>query len=218
MLAERTRIARELHDTLIQGLSSITMQMQALSNRMAASPQKLTLDDIIHDAGTCLKEARKSLWGLRSPSSAGELSARLAAMARRITEGHPVRLHLDLDPHFDPVPVELESHLLSIAQEALLNAVLHASAGAIEVVARRLPERITLLVADDGRGFSADAPPPPGHYGLLGIRERVAELGGELELESEPGRGTKLRVAVPAPKIPARVPRPAYADHQSSLR
>ncbi len=218
VLAERTRIARELHDTLIQGLSSITMQMQALSNRMAASPQKLTLDDIIHDAGTCLKEARKSLWGLRSPSSAGELSARLAAMARRITEGHPVRLHLDLDPHFDPVPVELESHLLSIAQEALLNAVLHASAGAIEVVARRLPERITLLVADDGRGFSADAPPPPGHYGLLGIRERVAELGGELELESEPGRGTKLRVAVPAPKIPARVPRPAYADHQSSLR
>ncbi len=219
VLAERTRIARELHDTLLQGLSSITMQMQGLSNRMPSSALKLTLDDIIHDAGTCLKEARKSLWGLRSPSSsATELPERVRALARRITEGHPIHLELDLPRDLGMVPAEIESHLVSITQEALLNSVLHGGPSTIELALRPLPGQIRLTIADDGRGFPAQAPPPPGHYGLLGIRERVAELGGDFEIDSEPGKGTRLRVTVPVPKSPARGPDKAHADHQSSLR
>jgi signal transduction histidine kinase/streptogramin lyase len=206
VVAERTRIARELHDTLLQGLASITMQMQALSTRMASSPLKQNLDDIIHDAGTCLKESRKSLWGLRSPEpDAAQLGAKIAEMAREVTKGRRIRLKLNVDERFEALPMEVETHLTRIAQEALVNAVLHSGAGTIEVALRRELQGISLTIGDDGRGFVPDDPLPEGHYGLLGIRERVAEMSGNLDIESRPGKGTKLRVSIPidGPHAPA---------------
>ncbi len=94
ILTERNRIARELHDTLIQGLSGITMEMQALAARMNSPDERGTLEDIIQDAGTCLRETRRSVAGLRS-GNAG-LAAAIEQAARQITETKHIRLKLNL--------------------------------------------------------------------------------------------------------------------------
>ena len=218
VVAERTRIARELHDTLLQGLSSITMQMQALSTRMPSSSLKQNLDDIIHDAGTCLKESRKSLWGLRSPEpDAAQLGAKIAEMAREVTKGRGIRLKLNVDAKFDALPAVVETNLTRIAQEALVNAALHSGARTIEVALRREAQGVLLTIGDDGRGFAPDDPLPEGHYGLLGIRERVAEMSGNLEIESGPGKGTKLRVSIPMQGANAQAST-KNEHHQHSVR
>ena len=203
VLAERSRIARELHDTLLQGLSSLTMQMQALSTRMRTSAEKETLDDILHDAGVCLKDARKSLWGLRSPRS-GETSmqSRLGQLARQAVDGRTAKLSLSIDKSGRDLPPEVEYHLLRIAREALANAVRHSGAGAIEVSLKSRGSSLVLSVKDNGRGFDASpgAPVPEGHYGLVGIRERAAEIGAELKLTSGAGIGTDVTLILPAGK------------------
>jgi signal transduction histidine kinase len=200
VLAERSRIARELHDTLIQGFSGVTMQMQGLAARLRASPERQTLEEIIHDAGHCLSEARRSVGGLRAdpgndPARQTGLAAAVAQAARQLTETRDLRLSLRLAPTPDNLPADVEYNVLRIAQEAINNAVRHAGAGMIEVILDCTPERLCLTVRDDGAGFAADSRehPQPGHYGLIGMRERAAQIQGKLHVESAPGEGTTMR-------------------------
>jgi len=200
ILAERARIARELHDTLIQGFSGVTMEMQALANRLAGREDRSTLNEIIGDAGTCLKEARRSVAGLRSTGSAGSgLSGAIEQSARQLTEAADVRLRLRLDRAPEGLAAEVEYNLLRIAQEALSNSVKHSGAHTIEVVLNTA-DGVRLSVKDDGTGFppGSEDSGEPGHYGLIGMKERAAHIGAEFEIESQPGRGTKVCVTVPA--------------------
>ena len=211
VLAERSRIARELHDTLLQGLSGITMQLQALWTRLPVSPEKRTLREIIKDSADCLIEARRSLWGLRSSDSESSgLSARLERAARQATKGHPVELILSIQPEPRPMPAEVEYQLLRIAQESISNCLRHAEADTIEVSLSFEGDAVHLTVRDDGRGF--DCAPDhvcSGHYGLVGIRERAGDLGAELAISSVPGLGTEISVVLPFSAID---PLQAYAN------
>jgi signal transduction histidine kinase/ligand-binding sensor domain-containing protein len=200
IVAERSRIARELHDTLIQGFSGITMALQALSGRLRSSNERETLEEIIRDAATCLRETRQSVAGLRAVRGhRSGLAAAIGDAAREITETKNVRLKLRLDQGVRALPAEVEYNLLRIASEAVSNAVKHSGAHTIEVALQATPDTLRLSVKDDGQGFGRDehAGPSPGHYGLIGMKERASQIGGDLEVVSQPGNGTTVSVLVP---------------------
>jgi len=198
VLAERSRIARELHDTLMQGFSGVTMEMQAFSNKLEHPPQRKALDEIIRDAGTCLREARQSIAGLRTGTGpASGLAGSLTLAARQAVEGHDVRLKLAVTAPPRPLLPEVDYNLLNIAKEAITNALRHSGCRTIEVWLETSNETLMLTVKDDGTGIVKAA--GPGHYGMVGMKERAAQIGAKLEIESKAGRGTTVRVTVPLP-------------------
>ena len=196
ILAERTRIARELHDTLLQGFSGVTMEMQALAGRLPIGSRE-ALRDIIHDAANCLTEARISVSELRrnrAPSPG--LAAELSESARRLTVSGEARLKLVVERLAQALPAYVEYNLLRIAQEAIINAVHHAGARTIEVSLQTLPEGLRIAVRDDGSGFvPGDA--AANHFGLVGMKERAKEIGADLRVTSEPKMGTTIVVDFP---------------------
>jgi signal transduction histidine kinase len=198
VLAERSRIARELHDTLMQGFSGVTMEMQAFSTRLEQPVQRKALDEIIRDAGTCLREARQSIAGLRTgtgPSSG--LGASITLAARQAVEGHDVRLKLNVTAPPRPLAPEVDYNLLNIAKEAIANALKHSGCRNIDVRLETAGESLILIVKDGGSGITA--PAGPGHYGMVGMKERAAQIGAKLEIESKPGRGTTVRATAALP-------------------
>jgi ligand-binding sensor domain-containing protein/signal transduction histidine kinase len=206
ILAERNRIARELHDTLIQGFSGVTMQMQALAARWPGSEDRKVLEEIVQDAGASLREARRSVAGLRnSGGTKSGLSSAIAQAARQITETGDIRLQLELDDGPSNLGAEAEYNLLRIAQEAVTNSVKHSGAHTIEVALQSEPDAVRLLVRDDGTGLpdGNGVHSAPGHYGLTGMRERATQIGARLQVESAPGEGTTVRVVLPAHKAGA---------------
>jgi signal transduction histidine kinase len=201
VLTERSRVARELHDTLEQGLAGIALQLEAVGGSLAASPEhaRQSLDVARRMLQYSQEEARRSVMDVRaqaleSRDLAGALTdlveerARPSrAKARVIVEGTPRRLDA-----FD------EHHLLRIGLEALTNALKHSGARKIDIRLRFAVDDVELSVQDDGCGLAHAADDlPPGHFGLLGIRERVGKLGGVLHLQGTPGAGTLLTVSVP---------------------
>jgi signal transduction histidine kinase len=198
-LAERSRIARELHDTLMQGFSGVTMEMQALSTRLDESPQRQTLQEIIHDAGACLREARRSVAGLRTSNGrASGLADSIAQAARQATEGSNLRLKLrmgDVPANFAP---EVQFNLVRIVKEAVTNAVKHSSGRTVEVSLENSESAVVLQISDDGAGLAGNgAAPPEGHYGLVGMRERAAQVGGQLTVTTDAGHGTTICLILP---------------------
>lgn len=209
ILTERSRIARELHDTLIQGLSGITMEMQALAGRLRSPEERATLEDIVRDAGTCLRETRRSVAGLRSSAQGPDagLASAIAQAAKQITEAKAVKLKLKLEKSPNDMSPEVQYNLLRIASEAVNNSVKHSGAKTIEVVLQCSPDALRLSVKDDGAGFSREnGNVRPGHYGLIGMKERAAQIGAEINLASEPGRGTTISVLLPTKVSHAKQP------------
>lgn len=200
VVAERSRIARELHDTLMQGFSGVTMEMQALATRLSPSNERGTLEEIIHDAANCLRDARRSVAGLRNPAGQQSgLAASIAQAAQQLTETRDFRLKLSLDSHTPQLPPDVQYNLLRIAQEAVANAVKHSGARAIEVRLACTPRELTLMVQDDGTGFDTldHTAVGTGHYGLIGMKERAAQIGGTFHIESGLGSGTAILVTLP---------------------
>ncbi|MGA2888137.1 MAG: two-component regulator propeller domain-containing protein [Terracidiphilus sp.] len=204
VLGERNRIAREIHDTLAQGYVGISVQLEVLSellrtNKAEAAAKHLDLTRGYVREG--LADARQSIWALRS-QDANETT--LPVRLRRIVEAegcHGLEASFCIFGAYRPMPPGMERELLRVAQEAIHNVKKHAAARHLFVQLEYGPAEIALEVRDDGRGFSVDEKPEslPGHYGLTGIKERAAAIGGTLEINSEPGVGTtvRLRAAVP---------------------
>ncbi len=204
VMGERNRIARELHDTLIQGFSGITMQMQALAVRLQSPDERAALEDIVRDSGNYLLKTRESVANLRNTQGPRlTLSAAIAATAREITEAVPsVHLELNLteDTPSDLLP-EVYDSLLKIAEEAVSNSVRHSGAQTIVVTLDFTRDGLQLCVKDDGSGFVAgNAGAKPGHYGHIGMMERAVLIGADLQLTSAPGEGTTVSVFVPGLK------------------
>ena len=199
---ERQRIARELHDTVEQGLTGLSMQLGNLSEDIentsgrAGSALQLAQKMLLH----CREEARSSIRDLRSidleqRGLSGALSELLPMTADEC--GADFQMRVTGEPRsFDAIA---ENHLLRIAQEAVANAAHHAAARRITVDIDYTPKAITLAIQDDGRGFDPRAPAPHGHFGLVGIRERTNKMQASLAIESAPGKGTIIRVVVPSP-------------------
>lgn len=205
ILAERTRIARELHDTLLQGLSGITMQMEALWTKLPASTEKRALADIIKDAGRCSREARQSLWDLREIETENlTFSEKLRNFSERAVGGHPISLSLKLDDSSLKMPPASEYEVLRIVQEAISNALRHAHATRLEIRLQEDNGQLQLTIEDDGIGFASNVNRLGSErFGVLGMRERAREIGAELTLTSSPGDGTRVCIGLPLSLFPA---------------
>jgi len=211
VLHERSRIARELHDTLLQGFSGITMEMQALLVRLPDSESRRTLEEIIRDAGVCLREARRTVAGLRDIHHAPMLGfpAMLEATARQLVVGSPIHLTVTPPPpdstNFAALPANVEFNLMRIAREAITNSIKHSHAANLQVGFSIENEQLLLEIRDDGRGFDVSSHThhtsvphgSAGHYGLLGMQERAAEISATLQIASVPNQGTLVSVRVP---------------------
>jgi len=207
VLTERSRVARELHDTLEQGLAGIALQLEAVGGSLPASSEQAqqSLDAAPRMLRYSQEEARRSVMDLRaqaleSRDLAGALTdlveerARSSGVTARVAvEGMPRRLD-----------ASHEHHLLRIGLEALTNALKHSGARQIDLRLRFDTEHVALSIQDDGCGIGEAAyQGPAGHFGLLGIRERVGKLGGVLQLGGADGAGTLLTVRVPTQRRPA---------------
>ncbi len=205
VLAERNRIAREVHDTLAQGYVGVSVQLEVLSELLRTNNTENAikqLDGTRQHVREGLAEARQSIWALRSQDS-GENT--LPVKLRRATElanGHGVEATFSLFGAFRPMPPGMEREFLRVGQEAIHNVKKHAGATHLSVQLEYGPAEVALVVRDDGRGFemSDGFQPPPGHFGLTGMRERADAIGGMLEVTSEPGIGTTVRLQVMTPK------------------
>jgi signal transduction histidine kinase/ligand-binding sensor domain-containing protein len=203
VLGERNRIAREIHDTLAQGYVGISVQLEVLSellrhHKPEAAAKHLDLTRGYVREG--LADARQSIWALRS-QDAGETT--LPVRLRRIVEaegGHGLEANFSLFGAYRPLPPETDREFLRVAQEAIHNVKKHAGARHLFVQLEYGQEEIALEVRDDGHGFATEPEPQPGHYGLTGMRERAAAIGGTLEVTSEPGVGTTVRLRAAAPR------------------
>jgi len=205
VLAERNRIAREVHDTLAQGYVGVSVQLEVVSELLRNDKTEAAikhLDTTRQHVREGLAEARQSIWALRSQDS-GENT--LPVRLRRATEranGHGTEATFSLYGAYRPMPPGMERELLRVGQEAIHNVKKHAGARHLIVQLEYGPAEIALVVRDDGRGFEINdgVEPPPGHYGLTGMRERAEAISGTLEVTSEPGMGTTVRLQVMAPK------------------
>jgi ligand-binding sensor domain-containing protein/signal transduction histidine kinase len=202
VLAERGRLAREIHDTLAQGFVGISVQLELVARLLAGSREAALhqLDQARALVRASLDEARTSIWDLRSENAgAVDLPARLRQSCNRIASGSPSKVYLQVKGTYRPVTPKTEEELLRIGQEAVANAVRHAGATRIDVQLIYEAARVSLQVADDGRGFSPspDRAGPEGHYGIKGMHERAEEIDAALVLESTPGGGTRVSVEAP---------------------
>jgi ligand-binding sensor domain-containing protein/signal transduction histidine kinase len=202
VLAERGRLAREIHDTLAQGFVGISVQLELVARLLAGSREAASqqLDQARALVRASLAEARTSIWDLRSENAGAEdLPARLRQSCNRIASGSPSKVYLQVKGTYRPVAPKTEEELLRIGQEAVANAVHHAAASRIDVQLVYEAARVSLQVDDDGRGFepSPDLSGPEGHYGIKGMHERAGEIDAALVLKSTPGGGTRVSVEAP---------------------
>jgi signal transduction histidine kinase len=201
-LAERQRLARDIHDTLAQGFVSIVLQLQAAEAELPedATQARGHLERARRTARENLAEARRLVWDLRPEAlSAAPLGQALRRLAGRVEEETGLDATATVTGTPQPLSPDAEVTLLRVTQEALANVTRHANAGRVAVTLSYMDGEATLDVRDDGSGFAptADGYGPNGGLGLRGMRERIEALGGRLAVESAPGQGTTIAVTVP---------------------
>jgi len=200
MLDERTRIARELHDTLLQGFTGVGLNLVAVTNRMEGPPAIVAaLRDVIALAQRTLENARRAIWDLRpAPSAGGDFVATLQAAAEEGVRGTDVGLEFTVAGSVRPTDPDVETVIFRVTQEAIANVVKHAAARTVRVALAYEPTRIRLVVTDDGRGFVVDPDfrAYAGHLGLLGMQERASRAHATLAVRSSPGHGTEIVLLV----------------------
>lgn len=200
---ERQRIARELHDTLAQELTGMVLQLEAVSVHIQqgnqARAQEILQDAMSQSRGT-LAEARMVIDDLRS---AQRISLSLADALQHEAIRFEDLAGISCETHFEVsrgVREEVKRHLTRIAAEGLNNVARHAQASRAQLTLRETAAGLTMTITDDGVGFQPERTSgKPGHYGLVGIRERAALLGASLQIDSQPGQGTALEITIPQP-------------------
>ena len=203
ILQERNRMAREIHDTLAQGLTGIIIQLEAAEDCMAEAPYAATthMARAQELARHSLTEARRSVHALRPQLlEERDLAGALAHYAEQMTTGIGVRAEVVVEgippAYLSP---EISASLLRIGVEALTNAVRHARADTVRIELIFETGTIALSIRDDGRGFVPHSPHSPqsgGGFGLTGMWERAERIGGKFTLESHRGEGTEVKVVV----------------------
>lgn len=204
MEGEREQLAREIHDTLAQGLTGIGLQIEAAMPHLCGDPElaEERLRRALELTRTTLEEARRTVLELRAAPLAGRsLAEALEELTRRFTaeEGIPARLRVG-PGMAGSLPLRVESDLYRVAQEALANAARHAAASSVTVTLTRHEDVLRLSVRDDGIGFGSTPIKCVQGHGILGMRERVRLLGGRLKVVGRPGRGTTVAAVVPLPE------------------
>jgi len=209
---ERNRLAANLHDTLLQTLRGIDYQLgacRAFRDRPDQDPVghlEVARKMVNHAA----EELRDSVWALRTIPLAGRsFQESLEAVARQTGHGHAERISVRVEGEPFDLPHFVAGNLLLVAQEAIANAIRHAGAVSIDVRADFSAEagEVTLQVVDDGSGFvlGGQVGPDQGHFGIVGMRERIERLGGELEIATDQGSGTAITIHVRKRHYDARI-------------
>jgi ligand-binding sensor domain-containing protein/signal transduction histidine kinase len=200
-LAERTRIAQELHDTLLQGVLSATLQLDVAEDQLPEdSPSKPLLKRVLQLMATVTEEGRNALRGLRTTESCNQS---LETAFSRLRHESPLDGNIDyrviVDSVTRPIRPLIRDEVYRIGREALLNAFMHAHANRIEVQIEYASKCLRVLIRDDGRGIDPRVLHSglEGHWGLVGIRERSKRIGGNLRLRSRIGAGTEVDLTVP---------------------
>jgi two-component system, NarL family, sensor histidine kinase UhpB len=191
---ERARVARDLHDEVNQSLTGLLLRLEAA--REAAPPE---LEAELAETKALANQAMRELLSLARqlrPTALDDLGlvAAIGGQVEQLARGD-IEAELDTDGDFSGLGGDAQLVVYRVAQEALSNAARHSGAGQVDVRLRRRGEDVELEVADDGRGFAFDD--SEGGLGLAGMRERALLIGGELTIESRPGRGTTVRLTVP---------------------
>ncbi len=200
-LQERHRMARELHDTLEQNLTGISLSLEAASLTLDRAPtmagQHLTR--ALGQVEASMNEVHRAVWGLRDDALAGGLAGALDDIGRQLAScsATPIEVRTTVAGQPRPFALAVENNLLRIGQEALTNAVKHGHAPHVEVRLGYEAHSFRLEVRDDGRGFDPGAAAASGRFGLIGMRERAHEIGARLEVRSAMGGGTAVAVTVP---------------------
>ncbi|MCB0195782.1 MAG: ATP-binding cassette domain-containing protein [Anaerolineae bacterium] len=205
---ERKHLARELHDQVIQDLLSVNYQLEEIESSDNESPELVNeLEDVRTSIRQMVDDLRRICGNLRPPTidSLG-LGAALQSYTQDWSERHNIAVSLELDTKLGRLPEAIELSIFRIVQEGLSNIRKHARASAIEIRLKHTSPRTLLIsVADNGKGlkdsFDLSELAAQEHYGLLGISERVALLGGRLRLQNQPGGGLLLQVEIPHPRV-----------------
>jgi NarL family two-component system sensor histidine kinase YdfH len=190
---ERQRMARELHDTLSQGVAGLVLQLEAVKAHLAAERTERAsaiVDQALARARSTLAESRAAIDDLRlAPAN---LAESVHEKVDRFTQATGIPCELEMSLQENELPTETAVHILSVLTEALVNVTRHAQARHVHVrfIARK--DQLELQVQDDGKGFDVNQETGVGHYGLLGMRERARLTGGALTIESDTQSGTKV--------------------------
>jgi signal transduction histidine kinase len=218
-LEERSRIARELHDTLEQGLTGLSLQMKAMETDLNGTPHPARAR--LRFARQMLRQsralARNAIRELRTEMVPGRFEGLLDGLSRIANAWNhsgALVVRMRISGTVRPLPVRVEQHLLGIGTEAMTNAVKHGRAESIDVEVRFEPAGVTLRIKDDGVGFdpTQHLEQSSGCFGLLGMRERAREIRGELQIDSGPGKGSEIAVSVPTPEMADAANRPREAS------
>jgi signal transduction histidine kinase/ligand-binding sensor domain-containing protein len=199
VLTERTRIAREIHDTLAQDFVGVSLQLEVVAQTLARNDLPAARSEI--DAARKLvreglDDARQSIWELRAVSAKDSLPTRLGRVMQRASD-RGLKAECRVGGTYRALPQKLEDEILRVAQEAVANAVRHAEASTVSADLQYSPGRLMLRIVDDGRGFDvATAASNGGHFGLTGMQERAAMIDGRLKVESLTGEGTSVTMDV----------------------
>ena len=202
VLAERIRMSRAIHDTLLQGLAALALQVDDLSHNadLSSPPGRNRILAIRRQVEGYIRQARRSILDLRTPTLAThDLPQALREAAELAIGGRAVELDVTVKGTPHACAASVEEQLLLIGQEAVNNAVRHGQASRVAVEIDYRGDRTFLRVADDGVGFDTEAASrSSGHYGLLSMRERAEQVRGRLTIASKPGSGTEIETVVPA--------------------
>ncbi|GAA1561738.1 hypothetical protein GCM10009678_50790 [Actinomadura kijaniata] len=200
---ERTRLAREMHDSLAKTLRGISMAATALPTWVTNSPERACEEArrIVAAAEIAAREVRELIAELRTDIVRLSLADVLTQTVSTWADDTGTTAEVDADPEID-LPVRDRHEVVSILREALENVKRHADASMVRVRLAREGESVTLTVADDGRGFTmpedVDVLAQAGHYGVIGMQERALHAGAVLSVRSQPGEGTTVTVTIPA--------------------
>jgi signal transduction histidine kinase/ligand-binding sensor domain-containing protein len=199
LLAERVRLSREIHDTLLQGLVGVALQCDALATHMQTAAPEISerFVRLRKQAQRYIKESRQAIWNLRSSPPEDDLVAALRRVGDE-TAGTGSEFAFELAGQPRELGIDVEQQLVRIAHEAVANAVRHARAQRIEVGLDYQADHLVLRVSDDGCGFVDHGQGgTDGHFGIVSMRERADGIDASFALDSAPGRGTRIAVILP---------------------
>jgi len=194
---ERARVAREIHDTLLQDLSGASLMLQPMSEKIPDDRLRRQFGMVLDRVEHCLGETRRALWNMREADSRDWIT-RLRDYVETYSSAAGPRVLIDVSRTSVPPLGAREHDLLRIGQEAALNALKHSSASEIRITISFSSSSLRLAVHDDGQGFNPEwQPGPTSHWGLIGMRERAEKIGAQLTVRSSFEHGTTVEVVVP---------------------
>jgi two-component system sensor histidine kinase NreB len=202
---ERKRISRELHDGTGQGLMVLRLYLAMLASESQTPESLLKIQEALKLLDNTVEDLRRII-GRLSPRTLEELGlvAAIRKEARDLSRNTGMKAQLDLSPDLDPINPEIEIAIYRSLQEALHNIAKHSEARNFTVHLTKADGSLCLLVEDDGVGFSRKRNSGGRTFGVLGMRERIAVLGGKVRIHSVKGKGTQIKVTLPQPGEPAR--------------